>query len=469
MVAEPKSPRRRFRLTFSQRVPLTIALVLSLSGLVYTAVAVNAVTSSLTDQSEQEVSNVNAAISALVQTEYNDIVSYRTQTLESRKQSLQDIAAPIVASLDEFAAAAQSGELTTAQAQARSLDMVKSMRFGNDDYFFVYDLDLNAIGHPDDRIQGRNLTDMQDADGRYLLREARELVLTQGSGYLDYRWERLEGAVPSPKIGYLFLYEPWDWLVGTGVYVDDVDAEVQKRLTAVESELQQTFADLSFAGDGFFLILDRTGDVVASGSPAVSAAAQTAAGQEAIVSILAAAPTEAGVELTATIQAPWNPDGDGAWRIQTSTTGGDLDWILVSAVNQEKLAAPARALAIQMALIAVLVVLVGLIIGVLLSRRITKPVDAVARAATSLADGTFDPTTLDSAARRTDELGDLARTFRTMGIEIAARERRLREQVQQLSVQIDRTKVAAEVQEITESDYFQRLKSRSRELRDRDD
>jgi two-component system, cell cycle sensor histidine kinase and response regulator CckA len=469
MVAEPKSPRRRFRLTFSQRVPLTIALVLSLSGLVYTAVAVNAVTSSLTDQSEQEVSNVNAAISALVQTEYNDIVSYRTQTLESRKQSLQDIAAPIVASLDEFAAAAQSGELTTAQAQARSLDMVKSMRFGNDDYFFVYDLDLNAIGHPDDRIQGRNLTDMQDADGRYLLREARELVLTQGSGYLDYRWERLEGAVPSPKIGYLFLYEPWDWLVGTGVYVDDVDAEVQKRLTAVESELQQTFADLSFAGDGFFLILDRTGDVVASGSPAVSAAAQTAAGQEAIASILAAAPTEAGVELTATIQAPWNPDGDGAWRIQTSTTGGDLDWILVSAVNQEKLAAPARALAIQMALIAVLVVLVGLIIGVLLSRRITKPVDAVARAATSLADGTFDPTTLDSAARRTDELGDLARTFRTMGIEIAARERRLREQVQQLSVQIDRTKVAAEVQEITESDYFQRLKSRSRELRDRDD
>ncbi|MGA1106833.1 MAG: cache domain-containing protein, partial [Ilumatobacteraceae bacterium] len=460
---------RRFRLTFSQRVPLTIALVLSLSGLVYTAVAVNAVTSSLTDQSEQEVSNVNAAISALVQTEYNDIVSYRTQTLESRKQSLRDIAAPIVASLDEFAAAAQSGELTTAQAQARSLDMVKSMRFGNDDYFFVYDLDLNAIGHPDDRIQGRNLTDMQDADGRYLLREARELVLTQGSGYLDYRWERLEGAVPSPKIGYLFLYEPWDWLVGTGVYVDDVDAEVQKRLTAVESELQQTFADLSFAGDGFFLILDRTGDVVASGSPAVSAAAQTAAGQEAIASILAAAPTEAGVELTATIQAPWNPDGDGAWRIQTSTTGGDLDWILVSAVNQEKLAAPARALAIQMALIAVLVVLVGLIIGVLLSRRITKPVDAVARAATSLADGTFDPTTLDSAARRTDELGDLARTFRTMGIEIAARERRLREQVQQLSVQIDRTKVAAEVQEITESDYFQRLKSRSRELRDRDD
>ena len=469
MAADPEIPRRRFHLTFSQRVPLTIALVLTLSGLVYAAVAVNAVTRSLTGQSEQEVSNVHEAISALVQIEYNDIVSYRTQALEQRKQSLRDTAAPIVASLDEFVASAESGELTTAQAQARSLDMVTSVRFGNDDYFFVYDLDLNAIGHPDERIQGSNLAGMQDADGRYLVREARELVLTQGSGYLDYRWERLNGALPSPKIGYMLLYEPWDWIVGTGVYVDDVDAEVQMRLTKIESELQQTFADLNFAGNGFFLILDRAGDVVASGSPAVSAAAQTAEGQEAIASILTAAPTEAGVELTTTIQAPWNPDGDNTWRVQTSTTGGDLDWILVSAVNQEELAAPARGLALQMTLIAVLVVLVGLVIGVLMSRRITKPVDAIARAATSLADGTFEPTTLDSAAQRTDELGDLARTFRTMGIEIVERERRLQEQVQQLSVQIDRAKVAAEVQEITESDYFQRLKSRSRELRDRDD
>jgi hypothetical protein len=108
-------------LTLSQRVPLTIALVLSLSGLAYTAVAVNAVTRSLTAQSEQEVSNVHAAIGALVQTEYNDIVAYRNDALEKRKQSLRDIAAPIAASLDEFAAAAESGELTTAQAQARAI------------------------------------------------------------------------------------------------------------------------------------------------------------------------------------------------------------------------------------------------------------------------------------------------------------------------------------------------------------
>lgn len=448
---------------------MNIALVLSLSGVVYTVFAVNAVDDALTAQSEQEVSNVHSAISALVQTEYDDVASYQAQALERRKENLRDVAAPLVTSLDQFASTAADGELTTAQAQSRSLAMLKDVRFGNDDYFFTYDLDLNAIAHPDERIQGRNLTDMQDADGRYLLREAREIVLEQGSGYIDYRWERLDGELPSPKVGYVFLYEPWDWLIGTGVYIDDIEAEVQRRQLDIVSGLQETFAELTFAGDGFFFIVDRAGDVVASGSPAVSAAAQTTAGQEAIASILATSPSEAGSEVTATVQAPWGSEGVDTWRVQTSTTGGEVDWILVSAVNQDRLEAPARALAYQMAAIALSVVLIGLVLGVLLSRRITTPVDAITRAAGSLADGTFDPTSLDSAAQRSDELGDLARTFQTMGTEIVARERRLREQVQQLSVQIDRDKVASEVQEITESDYFQRLKSRSREMRERDD
>lgn len=75
-------------MTLSQRVPLNIALVLSLSGIVYTVFAVNAVDDALTAQSEQEVSNVHSAISALVQTEYDDVASYQAQALERRKESL---------------------------------------------------------------------------------------------------------------------------------------------------------------------------------------------------------------------------------------------------------------------------------------------------------------------------------------------------------------------------------------------
>ena len=460
--------RTRSRLTLSWRVSLLIACLLVVSAIVSTAFAVRSIQSELYAQSDEAVGNVHASVAALIQVEYDGIEAYRSETLQRRKDALRDVAAPLIVSLDELRAAVNSGQLSEADAKERALAMLKSVRFGNNDYFFTYDRDLNAIAHPDKRFQGRNLADLQDADGKFVLREIRDVALTQGEGYVDYRWERLDGAEPSPKVGYVFHYAPWDWIIGTGVYVDDIDAEVQKRVEQVTASLQQTFDQITFAGDGFFFIEDRSGQIVATGDPRVRAAAETPQGQADLDAILAAAPAEPGVETSMTIDAPWATDSEEAWALRISTTGGDPDWVLVSAVPQQRLEMPGRTLAIQLVLLAVVVLLIGLALGILVSRRITKPVDDISRAARDLADGTFDPTTLDAAAARSDEVGDLARTFQRMGVEIVERERRLREQVEQLTVQIDRAKVAEEVQEITESDYFQRLKSRSDELRRRD-
>ncbi|MGA0208703.1 MAG: cache domain-containing protein [Candidatus Nanopelagicales bacterium] len=469
VTAKPESTRRQSRLTLSWRVSLLIAVLLVLSAIASILFAVHSIRNELSQQSREAVSNVHASVSAAVQAEFDGIDLFRDQTLERRKQSLRDVAAPLVVALDELYASEKAGELTKEQTRSRALALLTAVRFADNDYFFTYDLDLTAIGHPDERFQGRNLADMQDADGKYFIREARDLVLDQGSGYIDYRWERLNGAEPSPKVGYVFLYEPWDWMIGTGVYVDDIEAEVDRQVEGISRTLEQTFEEISFSGDGFFFIVDRSGEIVASGSPFLTSAMETDAGQEAIASILAEAPAQPGVEVEQTVSAPWASDDSTSWSVRTSTSGGDLDWVLVSAVSEEQLEAPGRDLALQLTGLALVVLLIGLALGILVSRRITKPVDDITKAARDLADGSFDPASLDAAARRSDEVGDLARSFQAMGTEIVERERRLREQVEKLSVQINRAKVAAEVQEITESDYFQSLKARSRELRDRDD
>ena len=74
------------------------------------------------------------------------------------------------------------------------------------------------------------------------------------------------------------------------------------------------------------------------------------------------------------------------------------------------------------------------------------------------------PPTADEVGARTDALGNLARLFRRMGVEVAARERQLRAQVEQLVIAIDEERKAAQVAEITESDYFQKLKARAKVL-----
>jgi CheY-like chemotaxis protein len=93
-----------------------------------------------------------------------------------------------------------------------------------------------------------------------------------------------------------------------------------------------------------------------------------------------------------------------------------------------------------------------------------RGVEKVTAAALAVETGSFAPDSLDDVGERSDALGNLARLFQRMGVEVAARERRLRTQVEQLVIAIDEERKAAQVAEITESDYFQKLKVRARVL-----
>jgi CheY-like chemotaxis protein len=88
-------------------------------------------------------------------------------------------------------------------------------------------------------------------------------------------------------------------------------------------------------------------------------------------------------------------------------------------------------------------------------------------AAAAIKANTFQPESLDEVARRPDELGQLAQVFQEMARQVYAREQQLKQQVQQLRIEIDQTRKAREVAEITESDYFQQLLGKADELRNR--
>lgn len=459
---------RRSRFTLSWRVAALIAVILVASAVVTTVLAVRSIRAELQEATTEAVGNVHAAAAALIQAEYDGIQRYRQEALERRKAGLRDELGPVMAAVQRFYEAQEAGELSEKRAQEMALDVIRSARYGDDDYFFAYDDTMVAIAHPDERFQGRNLSDLQDANGKYVVRELHEVARALGAGYVEYDWQRLNAATASPKIGYVELFAPWNWTIGTGVYVDDIDAEVQRRIGAAQADLNRTLAQVSFAGDGFFFIIDRQGNIIASGSPVVEEAGQTDAGKAIQQEILAKAPTDPGQVTSVVVDAPWPLEQGQSWSLRLSTTGGDLDWVLVSAVPEATIAQSGRLLALQLIAMSVVVLLIGLALGVLVSRRITKPVDEVTAAARGLADGDFDPESLDGAAARSDEIGELARVFQRMGTEIVERERRLRAQVEELTVRIDRDKVEQEVQEITETDYFQRLKARADELRGRD-
>lgn len=467
--ASASAPRRGSRLSrIGWRFALLIAGLLVASAITTTWFSVVSLYDTTTESALSAMASTHEIVADLVDTSWTDVQAYRDSTLEQRKTELRDISSAMVGAMDRLRLATSPDGTNDDAAKAAVLDLLRSTRYRNKDYFFTLDRDLVMIEHPDPAWDGRPVADVADPNGVYLFREMRDAVATKGSGFVPYAWARLGTADPVPKISFVEPYTPWGWIVGTGVYLDDIEAEADARIEATKAQLTDTFSRIRFGDTGLLFLLDGDGSLIITPAQAdLSWLSTTDAGRALVASILATAPPGDDTMHEVVAAAPFRGDPSAEWRLEISRFTGP-GWVLVSAVPEAALRAPGVALGIRQLLLSLLVLIAGLGIGLVASRRIVRPVEAMTAAAVELENDRFDPSSLDEAAARTDEVGALARAFRRMGAEVIERERRLREQVARLTVTIDRGRVEREVGEITDSDFFRDLQSRAREMRRRD-
>ncbi|RVU83625.1 histidine kinase [Leucothrix sargassi] len=140
----------------------------------------------------------------------------------------------------------QDPTLSEAQAQAEVRRLLNSMIYDTDGYFFVYDQQGVNIVHPImPNLVGQNLYDIQDLNGNYLIRGLIEKAQA-GGGYHRYLWEKPSGNGVQDKMSYSILVDKWQWMMGTGLYLDDIEAEVAHIREQVKVNIRQTFLNTLF-------------------------------------------------------------------------------------------------------------------------------------------------------------------------------------------------------------------------------
>ncbi|NMG49167.1 methyl-accepting chemotaxis protein [Azoarcus communis] len=153
----------------------------------------------------------------------------RTQLLEDRKATLRaavDIAASTVA---DFHARETKGELSRDEAQKRAKEVLRSMRYLGTEYYYVYDSKAMGVVHPvRPEYEGASHWERKDKAGRYTVRDL--LAAAQGSGFTSTLTPKPGSDVPVEKLQHLRFFGPWDWMIGTGLYVDDLDALFYEQL-----------------------------------------------------------------------------------------------------------------------------------------------------------------------------------------------------------------------------------------------
>ncbi len=148
---------------------------------------------------------------------------------KSRQTRAQvDTAYSLVAGLE---ARVRKGELDEASAKAEALALIKGLRYGADDYFWINDSHPTMVMHPmKPELDGKDLSGVEDRQGLRLFVAFADLARAQGAGEVAYYWPKPGVEEPVRKISYIKRFAPWDWIIGTGVYVDDVEAQYQEVL-----------------------------------------------------------------------------------------------------------------------------------------------------------------------------------------------------------------------------------------------
>ncbi|WP_085316237.1 cache domain-containing protein [Derxia lacustris] len=159
-------------------------------------------------------------------------------TMEAKRSELRHYVELAMSAVEPWYGQGQDDEAARKAALAR----LARLDYGQDGYFFVYDLDGRNLMHPrQPELVGHNLWELRDRRGQPTIQQ---LIATarNGGGYVDYVWDKPSTGAAERKLGYVVSLPRWNWMIGTGIYLDDVSATLDQLDRQSAANIERTLA-----------------------------------------------------------------------------------------------------------------------------------------------------------------------------------------------------------------------------------
>jgi methyl-accepting chemotaxis protein len=146
----------------------------------------------------------------------------------------------------------EQSKLSEDDAKQAALKAIKTLRYGDGEYIWINDMQPKMLMHPiKPELEGKDLSATKDPTGKFLFNEFVDVVKAKGSGFVFYMWPKPGQDKPVQKVSYVKGFAPWGWVIGSGVYIDTVDATIQLRL--VEFTLGAALLAAALLAVGLFI------------------------------------------------------------------------------------------------------------------------------------------------------------------------------------------------------------------------
>ena len=157
------------------------------------------------------------------------LISERTLLMQERQAAVRQVVEVGYGIITHYHGLATSGAMPEEQAKHAALTAIKGMRYDGAEYFWVNGMERILMHSVKPELDGKDLNEITDPDGRHPFVEMVNVVKASGAGFVSYKWPKPGSSSPMPKVSYVKGFAPWGWVLGSGVYVDTVDATSMKR------------------------------------------------------------------------------------------------------------------------------------------------------------------------------------------------------------------------------------------------
>ena len=168
------------------------------------------------------------------------VMEYKTEMNDGDNKEIRFEVQSSIAILQAEYDKVEAGDLTEKEAKEEAKEIIRNMRYGDDGsgYFWIDDTDYNLVMHPilPDQ-EGNNRKELKDEDGVMIIQEIMKVANTaEGGGYTEFQFTKSDGVTVAPKVTYSQIFKPWGWVVSTGNYVDDMQAEIVETRNAINQK-----------------------------------------------------------------------------------------------------------------------------------------------------------------------------------------------------------------------------------------
>uniref|UniRef100_UPI00102CA041 cache domain-containing protein n=1 Tax=Candidatus Magnetaquicoccus inordinatus TaxID=2496818 RepID=UPI00102CA041 len=201
---------------------------------------------------------VVVAIMSLLSLSGFTLLAERDGLLEDRRSKTRNLVETAYSLLVYYHDLAGKGVLTEEAARAAAREAIKRLRYEEKDYFWINDYGPAMVMHPfKPDLDGKDLSGFKDPAGTALFVEMVRVVKDKGAGFVSYLWPKPGQQVPVSKISYVKGFQPWNWIVGSGIYIDDVELVMQQRLKQIGLTATVLMVVLSLVALAIMRFIDR--------------------------------------------------------------------------------------------------------------------------------------------------------------------------------------------------------------------